>query len=408
MPTETEMFSTPLSPVPTGGILAPMLRVAVRRGKLIAVTALIVAIAASLTALLLPKHYTSTLVILPPRENNTAGAALMSQLGALGAIASMGGGLSLKNPNDLQVSLLKSRTVEDAMAARFHFQQLYHRKSLTRARKRWEQHTSVENGLKDGLIRLSVTDSDPHRAAELAEGWLDEYRHLTATLAIDEAAQRRLFFEGQLSAAKDELKRAEEDLKQTEQRTGVIEIEGQARAMIESAAILRAQLAAKQVEIQAMRQFATDQNPDLERAEQESASLASQLASMDVEHQRSEGDLIDPKGSMTENGLEYVRALREMKYRETMYQLLARQYEVARVDEARQGSLIQVVDAAEVPDRPDSHIPLLIFFAGILAAFPLGIGVALGKEFYAIFKRQRLQSGSWPEAFEALLAGGAQ
>ncbi len=131
------------------------------------------------------------------------------------------------------------------MVERFHLQAEYHKRYVSSARKRWERMTAVDNGLKDGLIRVSVTDRDPRRAAELASGWVEEYRRLTASLAVTEASQRRLFFERELNGARGDLERAEDNLKDTEQRTGVLEIDGQARAMIASAAMLRAQVAAK-------------------------------------------------------------------------------------------------------------------------------------------------------------------
>jgi uncharacterized protein involved in exopolysaccharide biosynthesis len=236
---------------------------------------------------------------------------------------------------------------------------------------------------------------------------VEEYQRFTATLAMTEASQRRLFFERQLSAAREDLARAEEDMKQTEQRTGVIEIEGQARAMIASAAVLRAQVAAKQVEIRAMREFAAEQNPDLERARQELSGLEGQLAAMDAASDRSTGDLIAPQGTVTQAGLDYTRALREVKYREAIQDLLARQYEGARVDEARQGTLVQIVDAAAVPDRPKSLYRICIALAGLLMALPLGILVALGAEKAAILRRQFL-SGWRAEAAAQAPAEAAQ
>ena len=180
----------------------------------------------------------------------------------------------------------------------------------------------------------------------MANAWVEEYRRFSATLAITEASQRRLFYERQLSAARDDLANAEEQMKQTEQRTGVIDIEGQDRSMIASAAVLRGQLAAKQIEIRAMREFAADGNPDLQRAEQEAVGIEGQLAAMDAANDRKTGDLIAPKGTVTQAALDYERALREVKYRETIQELLMRQYEGARVDEARQGALVQVVEPA--------------------------------------------------------------
>jgi glycosyltransferase involved in cell wall biosynthesis len=242
------------------------------------------------------------------------------------------------------------------------------------------EKTLVDNGLKDGLIRLSVTDRDPRRAAELANGWVEEYRLFSATLAVSEASGRRLFFEQQLSGAREDLAHAEDEMKQTQQRTGVIELDGQAHAMIASAAMLRAQVAAKQVEIQAMRQFAAEGNSDLERARQEMSSLEGQLSSMDVANDRPGGDLVAPKGNLSEAGLDYARALREVKYREMVVQLLVRQYEMARVDEARQGAQVQVVDVAVIPDRPVSRFRVWIVLGGLLLSLPVALLIALVTE----------------------------
>lgn len=383
------------------------LRVAVRRKRLVWITALAILGGGLLVALLLPSRYTAVVVIMPPQAGGaSSSAAMMAQLSGVGALASSGGGLSIKNPNDQQVALLKSRTVEDAMVERFHLQSVYHRRYMSSTRNKWEEHTHVDNGLKDGLIHLSVTDRDAARAAEMANGWVEEYRSFSATLAITEASQRRLFYERQLSIAHDDLSRAEEDMKQTEQRTGIIDAEGQDRTMIASAAVLRGQLAAKQVEIRAMREFAADQNPDLERAEQELSALEGQLATMDAANDRSSGDLIAPKGTVTQASLDYARALREVKYRETIQDLLTRQYEGARVDEARQGSLVQVVDPAVVPDQPSYLIKIWIAAGALICCLPLGLLAAAAAEVAVVLNRSRIVCGSWTTAFEATMAGG--
>ena len=247
-------------------------RVTIKWKRLVIYMTIAVIVLTSAVAMLLPKRYTATAVILPPQQSGSAGAAMMAQLSSIGA-ASAAGGLGIKNPNDQQISLLKSRIVEDAMVERFHLQDLYHKRYLSSTRKRWERLTKADNGLKDGLIRLSVTDRDPRRAAEMANAWVEEYRRFSATLAITEASQRRLFYERQLSAAREDLAHAEDDMKQTEQRTGMIDLEGQDRSMIAAAAVLRGQLAAKQIEIKAMREFAAEGNPDLQRAQEEAAGM---------------------------------------------------------------------------------------------------------------------------------------
>lgn len=407
MPTEIQELDASARQ-PLFGSMPPMIRVALKRKKMIGIIALAIVVLVSAVVLVLPSRYTATMVILPPQQGGSAGAAMIAQLGSIGAMASAAGGLGIKNPNDLQIALLKSRTVEDAMVARFHLQELYHRKYLSAARRRWERSTAVDNGLKDGLVRLSVTDRDPRRAAELASGWVEEYRRFIATLAITEASQRRLFFERELSGAREALQRAEEQMKQTEQRTGVMELDGQAHAMIASAAMLHAQVAAKQVEIQAMRQFAADQNPDLERARQELSSLEGQLASMNVDHDRSAGDLVAPKGKVGAAGLEYARALREVKYREMVQDLLTRQYEAARVDEARQGSQVQIIDPAAVPDRPNSFNGIWIVLAALLLSLPAATLMALAAEAVEILHGYRSRSASWASALEEAWAGGAR
>ena len=379
-------------------------QVALRQWKLIAMAAPAIAALGGIVALLLPLRYTATVVILPPQQSGSSTAAMLAQLGNLGALSAIGGGLSLKNPNDLQVSLLRSRTVEDAMAARFQLRSLYGRRYLSTTRREWERRTVIDNGLKDGLLRLSVTDSNPQRAAALANGWVEEYRRMNASLAITEAAQRRLFFERERDLAGAGLERAEDDLKQTEQRTGVIEIDGQARAMIASAALLRAQVDAKQVEIRAMREFAAGQNPDLERAEQELSGMEAQLGTMNAAADRSEGDLSMPHGKITQDGLDYARALREMKYREAVYELLTREYEVARVDEARQGSLVQIVDPALVPDRPNSAYRIAAAAGGLVCALPGALLLACLVELAAALRRCRGRSNSWSSALEQVYA----
>jgi capsule polysaccharide export protein KpsE/RkpR len=408
VPTEDQEPTALASPTSTGP-LPLVIRVAIQRRKLVCMIALVIVVLGCAVALLLPTRYMATTVILPPQQGGSAGAAMMAQLNSLGAMAGVGAGaLGIKNPNDMQVALLKSRTVEDAMVVRFHLQELYHTKYLSSARKRLEKKAYFDNGLKDGLIRLSVVDPDPRRAAEMANGWVEEYRRFTATLAVNEASGRKLFFERQVADARENLARAEEEMKQTEQRTGVMELDGQAHAMIAAAAMLRAQVTAKQVEIQAMRQFAADENPDLERARQELSSLEAQLAVMDVDHDRRSGDLVAPRGKVTQAGLEYERALREVKYRETIVGLMMRLYEMARVDEARQGALAQVVDAAAIPDRPVSLFRIWIVLATLLVSLPLAMALALSAEALAALRALRRRAGSWPLALEVAWGGGAQ
>jgi uncharacterized protein involved in exopolysaccharide biosynthesis len=357
-----------------------------RKGTIFRVT-LAFAIIAIVVSLFLPKRYTAMVTLLPPQQNSSSmSAALMSQLstlGGMGGVAALAGNsLGLKNPNEMYVGMLKSRTVEDAMVQNFGLMNEYRSKYPSDARKAFEKHATVNGNGKDGLIHISVEDRDPNRAAQLANGYVDQYRKLSAHLAITEASQRRLFFEQQLEQAKNNLADAEESLKRTEQTTGVIELTGQARALIQSAMALRAQIAAKEVQIQGMQSFATGQNAQLVQARQELDALRMQLAKLAGAEDASSDELIVPKGKVTGAGLEYVRKLRDVKYYETIFEILAKQFEIAKLDEAKEGALIQVVDQAIPPDRRSFPKRALIvigatvlglFFGALLALFQAGV-----------------------------------
>ena len=379
------------------------LDILIKRRNLILGIALIFVLLIGAIAFLLPNRYKATVVILPPQQSGSLASSLMTQLSAAGALGAASG-ISMKNPNDQQIAFIKSRVVEEALVEHFHLLDLYHKKYMSAARKKLESATATDNGMKDGLIRLTVSDSDPNRAAQIANGWIEEYKRFSATIAVTEASQRRLFYEKELDNTHDALNHAEDNLKETEQRTGVIDIAGQARSMIESAALLRAQLAAKQVEIKAMKEYASEDNPDLQRALKEESGLQAQLASMDASSNRASGDLAAPKGKVTQAGLDYERALREVKYRETLYELLLRQYEIARIDEAHEGALIQVVEPAVAPDKPDRMVKLVVLAAGIVLALPFALLVASVFELASLFKRLRRQSGSWSGAITEVLA----
>ncbi len=346
---------------------------------------------AIVVSLLLPVQYEAKTVLLPPAQNSSIGSALMGQLGNLGALGSLaslaGGGLGLKNPADMYVSLLTSRTVEDAMIQRFGLMKEYREKRMSDTRKELERRTTAVAGTKDGLIRLSVEDHDPMRAAELANGYVEEFRKLSASLAITEAARRRLFFEQQLQQAKEKLTQAEEAMTKTERTTGVLQIDSQARSLIESAAILRAQVVAKQVQIEGMRSFATDDNPALVLAKQELAALQSQLEHLAGSQTDTGSDINLSKGRVTEAGMEYLRRFRDLKYQETVFELLAKEFEVAKLDEAREGSIIQVVDAAVPPDRKSSpHRALIVLGATIFAFFIAVFWIWLRKSLHYVFE----------------------
>ncbi len=332
------------------------------------------AVLAAIVSLLIPNKYTAAAIVLPPSQSSSMSSALLSQLGgSSGALASLAGGsLGIKNTGEMYVSLFRSRGVEDAVIQRFRLQARYRKKTMFDTRKAFENRSTVLLGAKDGLIRISVEDRDPKLAAAIANGYVEEFRKLSANLAISEASQRRLFFQQQLLEAMGNLTTAEEAMKTTEQTTGVLQIDSQAKALIETAAVLRGQLVAKEVQLQAMRSYATDDNPELMMVKEQVAALKAQLSKLGGAEPESGSDLIVPKGRVPAAGMEYLRKLRDVKYHETIYELIAKQFEMAKLDEAREGPVIQVAEEAVAPDKksfpPRTIIVVLVTLLGFFVA----------------------------------------
>jgi uncharacterized protein involved in exopolysaccharide biosynthesis len=237
------------------------------------------------------------------------------------------------------------------------------------ARRRLASITTITPG-RDGIISIDVDSHDPKRAAALANAYVEELEKMNERLAVTEAAQRRLFFEKQLQLQKNALASAEVDLQRTQEKTGLIKLDEQGRAIIEAVAEVRAQIAAKEVQIGAMRSFTTDVNPERVRAEAELRGLRQQLAKLEQSGGVLNKGTFVPTGKVPEVGLEFVRKLRDVKYHETLFELLAKQYELARLDESKDASIIQVLDRAVPPERKSKparrQIVLVTAFVSVL------------------------------------------
>ncbi len=352
--------------------------------KLVLGLPIVAAVLAAGISLLLPNIYTGTTRILP-HQGQSSSSALLAQLGGLAGLA--GGGAGIKSPNDLYVGMLKSRTVADNLILRFDLNKLYGQKYQSDTRKQLETLTTITSG-KDGIVTIEVDDKDPKRAAELANAYVDELFKLTNVLAVTEASQRRLFFERQFEQARDNLTKAEEAARKAMDKGGLVQVEGQGRAIIENTARLRGQITAKEVQIGAMRTFATDNNPDLKLAQQELASLRTELA-------RIEGTSGSRAGNGRENdssGIDNVGLLRNIKYQETLYELLAKQYELAKIDEAKDSAVVQVMDKAIEPDRKSKPYRSLLVVLSALVAFFIGILWAFVRESVAKAKADPQQA----------------
>ena len=356
--------------------LIDLIIILARRKRLVLGVPLAVAAVVALVSLLIPNTYTAIAKILPPQQSQSSAALFLGQFTTL---SQLGDGFGLRQPSDLFVSMLRSRSVSDAIIERFDLKKLYDKDLLDDARRKLNAQREISTA-RDGVITIRVDDHDAVRAAAMANAHAEELEKLTMDLAVSEASQRRLLFEKQLRKAKDELGVAEVSLKKFQQESGLITPVDQARLTVSASASLRAQITAKEVQLAAMRSFATTQNPDIIRTQQEVAALRSQLARIEKEPSQSPGDLIVPIGRVPETSLEFIRKYRDVKYYETLFELLAKQYELARVDEAKNATLIQLLDRAIPPERKSKPNRTLIVLFAAFTALLLTVMWVFGRE----------------------------
>ena len=332
---------------------------------------------AAITALLMPKIYKAETKILPPQQNSTGLAAqLLNQVG--GNITGLSGILGTNSQSDLYVGMLQSRTILDNIISRFDLKTLYHKKTLEETRVKLKQKTNIQSDQKNNIIIITTEDKDPQRAADMANAFVDELKKLSKKLAVTEASQRRLFFEEQLKETKEALINAEEVMKGFQEKTGVLHVEEQVKAVIKNVAQLRAEIAAKEVETRVLKTYAKPSNPDLQKAEAVLNGMKAELTKLELKSGNGNNPMM-PLGRMPSVGTEHIRKLRNLKFNETLYELFIKQYELAKLDEAREATIIQVIDHAVIPEKKIKpkilNIAVLTgfisFFASILIAYIL-------------------------------------
>jgi tyrosine-protein kinase Etk/Wzc len=328
--------------------LFDLFAILMKRRRLIgAVTLFITAFMAIVGFTMKPIYRAETKIIPPTASSSSSAAMLVSQLGLMPGAAGVASP-AIRTTSDLYIEMLKSRTILDRMVDRFDLMKRYGIVSRASARKILADAITTRNSLRSGVITITVDDPDPVRASDMANGLVEELRKLNNGLSITEAAQRRLFFEEQLGSARDALSRAEDAMKAFQEKTGVVRLDTQADAAITGMSSLKAQIAAKEVQIRAMKTYSTDQNPDLVMAREELSGLNDQLKRLEA--RGGEGGVTVPAGSIASTGAEYLRLARDLKFNETLYSLLMSQYQAAKLDEARDAVVIQVLDKAAPPE----------------------------------------------------------
>jgi tyrosine-protein kinase Etk/Wzc len=316
--------------------LLDLLRIVAENLRLLVIVPLLAGCVALGVSFLLTPMFTATTTFLPPQQQQSAAAMLLQSLGPLAAV---GASLGAVNSADRYIAFIESRSVKDALIDRFDLINRVQGKNREAARAALAAATKVQLS-KKGLMTVEVTDPDPKIAAELANAYVDELTRFMGRLNVGEAHGRRAFFEQELKRAKDGLTAAETALR----ATGISEsaIKANPNAAVGGVAALMAQAAAKEVELNAMRGYLTEEAPQYKRAQNELRALRAQLA----QYQR------DDTGAPA--GGDYVAKFRNFKYYETLFELVAKQYEAARIDESRDGTVIQVVDRALPPDQKSS------------------------------------------------------
>ncbi len=354
--------------------LLDLLLIAAERKTFILRCTLVAMLLASVIVFLLKNNYSSTAVILPPRQDQPTAMLLAGQLGALSSLGGMSGvasgGLSLKNPNDIYAGLLKSRTVTTYLVDHFNLKQVYKSKTTADAIKSLLAHTKIDLG-KDNLISITVTSHDPDFSSQLANAYVDQLHSLNTSLALTDSSQKRLFYQEQLEHELTLLAQAETDLREVQQKTGVLQPTEQAGLVIRNIATIRALLTNRQAELQSMRAFASENNPEYVRVREQVASLQEQLREAeDSQKSMSPGDIEVPTAKLPAATLDYIRKYREVKLHEGLYEALTKQFEAAKLDEAKTAPMIQVVDRAIPAEKKSGPFrSLIILGAGLASLF---------------------------------------
>ena len=356
-----------------------LLQVVVENLRLLVLGPLVAGLVALGIGYLTPPTYTARAVFMPPQQQQSGAALMMQSLGALGGLA--GAATGLKNPNDQFVSFLKSNSVADAMIDRFALMARYQPAFKSDARVMLQEVTTVTFG-RDGLITVEVDDTDPAFAAQLANGYVEEFGNLLNRMAVTEAQLRRAFFEKQLLDATEKYKKSEMAL----QDSGISAstLKSSPEATIGAVATLQAQVNAQVIRLGSMRGYLAETAPEFKQAQTELAALRAQLAKLEKTNAGSS------KGES-----EYLARYRDFKYYQTLFELFSKQFELAKLDEAREGAVIQVLDIAQPPERKSKPKKAQI---AVITAFAVGFLLLL----FVFIRNALRQTGTDPESREKL------
>jgi len=358
--------------------LLELLHIIVRR-KMVIVKLCTLALVLSISiSLILNNVYTASAKILPPQKDPSSGlSALLGQAGGLASLAT--GGLGLGSSTDLYIGILKSRSVADAVIKRLDLQKEFEAKSLDETRKRLEGCVKFKAG-KDGIISIDADSKDPRKAALLANTFVEELGRRSVQLNLTKAGTERMFLEKRLEVVKQDLRNAENDMKSFQEKYKTFKADSQATAAIEGIARLKAEIVTKEAQLASLRNSMTDENNEVKTVVAAIGRLKSQLGSMTGNGGM---DVIPSMGNVPSLAVEYTRKLRELKLQEALFEQLTKQYEVAKISEAKDSSTLQVLDDAVVPLKKSKPKRSLIVLLSLVTAFFVSIFIIFIQEFFS-------------------------
>ena len=367
--------------------LIDLLLVIVRYKKMILYTTFGVALLTAGITMLMPNIYTATALILASEDDKGSMGAMMAQLGGLAGIAG-GGTLGGPTKSDLYISMLKSETVRDPIIDRFKLLVVYNEKFRVDVYKEINKKVIINAGKKDGIISIAVSDKDPKRAAEMANGYVDELGKLAAGLSMSGAGKNRQFLEERLATAKADSVKTGDELKAFQAKNKMLNVTEQTKASIEGIAQLRAQLAVQEVQLAGLLRQFTDSSQEVKRAKVAVSNLKNQIARLEGVGGNSS---IPSVGSVPQLGQDYLRLMRDAKIQETMVELLTKQYEMARISESKDLSPFQVLQKAKVPERKSKPARTNIVILATLSTFFLSLLLAFVREYFSRMSEEDLE-----------------
>jgi len=337
----------------------------------------------TLGAFAIPKRYNATTQLMPPDSQGSGSLALIAglaggQMGGLGAVA--GDLLGMKSTGALFVGVLRSRTVEDRIVERFNLRKVYGAKLAVTAREKLAENTSISEDHKSGIITLSVSDRNPERAAAITGAYVSELDTLMAQLTTSSAHRERTFLEERLSAVKQDLESAEKDFSQFASKNATIDINEQGKAMVGAAATLEGQLMGAQAALEGLKQVYTDDNVRVRSVQARITELRRELREVSGKAGTGAGEK-EPSAEadyptlrqLPILGVTYADLFRRLKVEEAVFETLTKEYELAKVEEAKEIPTVRVLDPATVPERKSYPPRLLLICGGTLGTIGLGV-----------------------------------